>query len=127
MKIITKLDIIGKGPNSKIIKEYKAQFPKLSQDQKDILVGLILGDVYIFSRNDKKTYGVKFEWKLESKEYIYHVFSIFYNYILQEPKICSRINVNGNIVETWRMEAMIHVAFKELGDLFIINGKKNNY
>lgn len=121
---ILKHEVVNLGPNSNLLRAYKAQYPKLTQLQFDTAIGLILGDAYIYSRNNAKTYGFKFEWGYKSKEYIFHVYEIFNEYILKEPHVYTRINKNDNEVKTWRMETFTGVIFKELGDLFIKNNKK---
>jgi hypothetical protein len=60
-KLIMKKDLINISPNSNLLKSYKKQFPNISQYQKEVLVGIILGDGYIYTRNNGKTYGIKFE------------------------------------------------------------------
>ncbi len=122
--LILKKDLINCGPNSNILRAYKAQFTSLTQLQKDILIGILLGDGYIYSRNNNKTYGIKFEWGYKSKDYIFHIYDIFNDYILSPPKLYTRINKNGNEVKTWRMETYSDKIFNELGDLFIIDKRK---
>lgn len=121
---IYKKDIINCGPNSNILKAYKAQFTSLTQLQKEILIGILLGDGYIYSRNNNKTYAIKFEWSYKSKDYIFNVYNILYDYIISPPKIYKRINKNGNEIKTWRMETYNDKIFNELGFLFINNKRK---
>ena len=49
-------------PNSNNFKEYKSKLYSLSNEQYEIAIGLILGDVSIQSQNKGKTYRLKFEW-----------------------------------------------------------------
>ena len=61
-KKILKTDIIGLGPNSNKVKEYKNSLIKLSNIQKEAAIGLLLGDASLQSQNEGKTYRIKFEW-----------------------------------------------------------------
>jgi hypothetical protein len=58
---ILKKDIIGLGPNSTKVKEYKNSLIELSNIQKEATIGLILGDASLQSQNGGKTYRIKFE------------------------------------------------------------------
>lgn len=124
MRRINKLQLLGLGPNSKLRKLYKDQFIKLTPNQKDILIGILLGDGYIFTKNKGKTHGIKFEWGLNSYSYINQVYNVLYDYIYQPPKLYTRINANGNIVKTWRMETFSSTIFNELGFLLLDNNFK---
>jgi len=58
---ILKTDIIGLGPNSNKVKEYKNSLIKLSNNKKEAAIGLLLGDASLQSQNEGKTYRIKFE------------------------------------------------------------------
>lgn len=122
---IKKNDIINVGPNSNLLKAYKTQYSKLSLLQKEVSIGLILGDAYLYTRNNAKSFAIKFEWGNKSKDYIHHVYDIFDEFILRPPVLYKRVNINNNIVYTWRMETFTSIAFCELGLLFIRNNRKS--
>lgn len=117
--------MFGCSPNSKILKEYKAQFKELTELQKEVAIGLILGDAYLYTRNNSKSHAIKFEWGFKSKEYIDYVYSIYEDWILKPPYLMTRINKNNNEVKTWRMETITGIPFNILGELFLINNKKH--
>jgi hypothetical protein len=77
MKPISKEQIIGLSPNSKLLKEYKDSLYRLSQFQYEALIGLLLGDASLQTQNKGKTYRVKFEWGNNSKAYVDHVYALF--------------------------------------------------
>jgi hypothetical protein len=77
MKPISKEQIIGLSPNSKLLKEYKDSLYRLSQLQYEALIGLFLGDASLQTQNKGKTYRVKFEWGNNSKAYVDHVYALF--------------------------------------------------
>src|SRR5271156_1551120 len=60
---ILKTDIIGLGPNSNKVKEYKNSLIKLSNIQKEAAIGLLLGDASLQSQNEGKTYRIKFAFQ----------------------------------------------------------------
>ena len=62
MNNILKNEIIGLGPNSKLVKEYKKKLIELTEIQKEAAIGLMLGDASLQSQNKGKTYRMKFEW-----------------------------------------------------------------
>ena len=65
------MDIIGLGPNSSKVKEYKNSLIELSKIQKEAAIGLILGDASLQSQNEGHTYRIKFEWGDKKKHMLY--------------------------------------------------------
>lgn len=123
MKYITKDQIQNLGPNSKLLKQYKAQLTRLNSLQFEAGVGLILGDASIRTRDGGQTYCMQFEWK--NKTYINHVCQLFDEWVLSPPHKKVRTNYLGNEVITWGAQTFKHKAFNELAKLFIINNKKH--
>jgi hypothetical protein len=109
-------------PNSKALRELKAKLVRLTNEQHEAAIGLILGDVSIQTLNKGKTYRLKFEWGNINKDYAFHVHDLFKEWILSEPKARTRINQNGNEVITWWFQTFSHEAFNPLAELFL-NGK----
>lgn len=116
---ILKTDIIGLGPNSNKVKEYKNSLIKLSNNQKEAAIGLLLGDASLQSQNEGKTYRIKFEWGDKNKAYALHVFTLFDQWVLSQPHKKSRISPKGNIVINWGFQTFSHEAFNFLADLFL--------
>lgn len=81
MKYISKSKVRNIGPNSNLLRAYKAQFTNLTSYQYEALIGHLLGDANIYTRNNGKTHGIKFEWGEKSKDYIFHVYDIFGDFI----------------------------------------------
>lgn len=118
-----KNELIGIGPNSKKLKQYKESLVKLTQEQWEAAIGLMLGDASIQSQDGGKTYRMKFEWSEKSKAYLDHVYKLFDEWVLSMPHKKTRISPKGNTVITWGFQTIGHKAFKDLADLFI--DKKN--
>lgn len=126
LQIKTHLENQGKKlrPNSILIKEYKASLKGLNQIQFQSCIGLILGDVRL-EINKKGNAGLlKFEWSYKSKEYVFHVYNLFKDYCFTKPYVCTRTNINGKEVKTWRFQTITHKDFLPLCDLFLTNNKK---
>jgi hypothetical protein len=98
MKPISKEQVIGLSPNSKLLKEYKESLYKLSDLQFEALIGLLLGDASLQTQNKGKTYRIKFEWGNNSKAYVDHVYALFNEWILSEPHKKTRKSPKGNTV-----------------------------
>lgn len=72
--------------NSKFINEFRSRI-SLSTEQKDILIGLMLGDGCLESQNKSRTYRLKIEQSLSHKEYVDWLYGKLKNLVLTEPKI----------------------------------------
>lgn len=59
---------------------------KLTNEQKDILIGTLLGDASIACKKGKPV-CVKFEQKATREKYIYHLFTIFQSYVGTPPRL----------------------------------------
>jgi hypothetical protein len=58
---ISKSQVLGLGPNSKLLRQYKDSLGSLSQIEKEAAVGLMLGDASLQTQNKGKTFRMKFE------------------------------------------------------------------
>jgi len=97
---ILKTELIGLGPNSLKIKEYKSSLIELTKDQKEASIGLMLGDASLQSQNGGKTYRMKFEWGDKNKAYLMHVYHLFDEWVLSQPHNKIRVSPNGKPVIT---------------------------
>ncbi len=71
--------------NNKKLESYKSQI-LLSKQQKEILVGLLLGDAHLETQNNGRTFRLKYSRSMNRhKEYFLHVYNLFKNCILQKP------------------------------------------
>lgn len=125
MKNINKQLLIGKSPNSKLVKEYKESLTCLTADQWDASIGLILGDASLQTQNNGKTYRIKFEWSDKNKAYLDLVYNLFDEWVLSQPHKKSRLSPKGNLVTNWGFQTLSHKAFNPLADLFLFKNKKS--
>lgn len=58
---IKKSQVLGLGPNSKLLKQYKESLGELTEVEKEAAVGLMLGDASLQTQNKGKTFRMKFE------------------------------------------------------------------
>ena len=126
MKNILKNEVIGLGPNSTKLKEYKDSLIELSIEQKEAIIGLMLGDASLQSQNKGKTYRIKFEWGDKNKAYVLHVFNLFDEWLLSQPHKKERLSPKGNLIINWGFQTFSHKAFNYLAELFLLEkgGKK---
>jgi len=112
--------------NSKILSDYKKSLPPLTSDQKEVLIGLVLGDANLFSQTKGKTCKVRFEWGESSKDYAFHIYSLFKYYIISPPTLYPRVNESGNDYSNYRFETLTHSNFLFLWELFINSNFEKN-
>ena len=126
MKNILKNEVIGLGPNSTKLKEYKDSLIELSIEQKEAIIGLMLGDASLQSQNKGKTYRIKFECGDKNKAYVLHVFNLFDEWLLSQPHKKERLSPKGNLIINWGFQTFSHKAFNYLAELFLLDkgGKK---
>ena len=124
MKNILKNEVIGLGPNSAKLKEYKDSLIELTIEQKEAIIGLMLGDASLQSQNKGKTYRIKFEWGDKNKAYVLHVFNRFDEWLLSQPHKIERLSPKGNLIVNWGFQTISHEAFNPLAKLFLNNSKK---
>ena len=60
---------------------------KLNDTQREVLVGVLLGDAHLETQNSGRTYRVKFEYSTEHGEYARHLYEIFKEWILTPPQL----------------------------------------
>jgi hypothetical protein len=125
MANIKKVNVIGVGPNSRLLKEYKNTLHALSTEQWEASIGLILGDGSIQTQNKGKTFRIKFEWSDKNKAYLFHVYNLFNEWVLSEPHMKLRKSTKGNLVLNWGFQTISHKAFNPLAELFLKNNKKS--
>ena len=66
--------------------ESKKSSLRLTRLQREVLVGIILGDAHLETRNNGRTYRVKFEYSAKQCEYVEHLYEIFKEWVLTSPQ-----------------------------------------
>jgi DNA-binding transcriptional regulator WhiA len=99
--------------------EKKKSSLKLTDAQREILIGVILGDAHLETQNDGKTYRVKFEYSLKHREYANHLYEIFREWILTPPQL-KQDDTHNNI---W-FQTVSHGAFRFYAHQFYDDKRK---
>ena len=103
---------------SKIIEEKKAEL-KLTDIQREVLIGILLGDAHLETQNQGRTYRVTFEYSAKQRLYVEHLFEIFQEWTLQIPKL-KKDQTHDNL---W-FQTVSHSAFRFYAHQFYENNKK---
>nr|AAL34391.1 putative protein [Chlorosarcina brevispinosa]AIT94637.1 putative LAGLIDADG homing endonuclease [Chlorosarcina brevispinosa]AIT94649.1 putative LAGLIDADG homing endonuclease [Chlorosarcina brevispinosa] len=98
----------------------------LNQRQKDLAVGVMLGDASLQTQNRGKTHRLKFQLSAKNDEYANHLCKEFHSLILSDPHFFERVNANNKTVKSISFQTLSHEDFNFLADLFIADrdGKK---
>ena len=84
MNITLPLNVIRiKGPKT-------PSAPDLTEFQKEVIFGSMLGDLYAEKSQITGNTRLRFYAPFKNKEYIYHLYSIFKSYVKTEPKVVNR-------------------------------------
>lgn len=96
---------------------------KLSKSQKEILVGLILGDGHLETLNEGKTYRLKVEHSMQQREYLDWLYVNFKEWINKAPEVRKRTSL-GKIIETYGFTTYTSSILGFYAKQFYVNGKK---
>jgi hypothetical protein len=107
---------------SKKIEEYKKSL-KLTNKQREILVGLILGDGHLETLNNGRTYRLKVEHSIKQKDYLDWLYLNFKEWINKFPEVRNRTSL-GKIVQTYGFTTYTSGILRFYAQQFYQNGKK---
>lgn len=107
---------------SKEIEAHKKTL-SLNKLQREILIGLILGDGHLETQNKGKTYRLKVEQSVNKAKYVNWLYKNFDNFVLNKPKIKQKIR-NGVATKNILFATLSHGSFRFYAQQFYVNGKK---
>lgn len=107
---------------SKVIEEYKAGL-RFSSVQREVLIGLMLGDGNLESANRGRTYRLKIEHSLSQRDYLEHLYSLFKEWVLTPPRVREFV-VKDKIYRHLVFSTLSHASFRFYAHQFYRNGKK---
>ena len=107
---------------SKKIEAWKITL-NLNKIQREILVGLILGDGHLETQNNGKTYRLKIEQSLNKAEYMKWLYENFENFVLNKPKIKDKIRNKVATKNIW-FSTLSHGSFRFYAQQFYAKGEK---
>ena len=93
---------------------------ELNIELKEIIIGLMLGDLFAEKRNPNSNTRLQFKQSIKNKVYIEHLYSIFKDYCNSEPKITSSIDKRPNkkdlniSIKFWTQSLPCFNQFREL-------------
>ena len=104
---------------SKEIEEYKKNL-KLTSAQREIIVGLTLGDGHLETQNNGKTYKLKIEHSVGQKEYLYWLYEELHDWVRMNPKLRSK----NSQPFSYHFSTYSHELLRFYGEQFYNNKKK---
>ena len=100
-----------------------AKSVKLDQEQREILVGLILGDGHLETQNEGKTFRLKVEHSINQKYYVEWLYQKFNNLVLTVPQVKVQ-KIKERKYEKYWFSTISAGTFRFYGRQFYPNGKK---
>ncbi len=107
---------------SREIEEYKKKL-KLTDLQREILVGVLLGDACLETQNQGRTYRLKIEHSMSQSAYVQHLYESFKAWALQEPKLKEQKIGNKTHQKLW-FNTVSHGVFRFYAQQFYHSGEK---
>lgn len=108
--------------NSRAIEYYKKSL-RLNQQQREALVGLLLGDACLETQNGGRTYRLKIEQSARHEAYVRHLYALFRPWVLTPPREKECVASNGTRTTSWAFSTVSHTAFRFYAHQFY-GGKK---
>lgn len=108
---------------SKDIEAYKTTL-RLSSEQKEVLVGILLGDATLETQNNGRTYRVKIEHSHIQNAYEEHLYSIFKDWVLTPPRLREVKSPSGRVYRNIVFSTLSHPAFRFYAHQFYRDGKR---
>lgn len=107
---------------SREIEEYKSTL-RLTAEQREALVGLLLGDAHLETRNGGRTYRLKIEQSEAHRAYVEHLYRMFRPWVLTAPQPKQVIS-RGHASTNWWFQTVSHGAFRFYAQQFYRDGRK---
>ncbi len=96
----------------------------LTQEQREILVGLLLGDACLETQNKGRTYRLKIEQSARHGPYVRHLYEVFRPWVLTPPRTKECTASNGSKSLSWAFHTVSHTAFRFYAHQFYDGAKK---
>jgi hypothetical protein len=104
--------------NSREINRLKSSL-KLTDEQRDVIIGVLLGDAHLETQNGGRTYRLKFEYSQKHGMYADHLYGIFREWVLTPPQMKTD-NSRNNV---W-FQTVSHGAFRFYAGQFYDENRK---
>lgn len=118
MSVAVKKQEIGKSRT--LLKRYKQQLTSLSTIERQVAVGIMLGDASLQTQDGGKSYRLKLLQGDKNKDYLFHLSAVFSRWILSPPSPQNRHSkTTGRELRAWRSQTISHKAFNTLAKIFL--------
>ena len=104
------------------IEAYK-QGLKLTNKQREVLVGLILGDGHLETQNDGRTYRLKIEQSETHIAYVQHLYEFFAEWVPTPPQ-AKVVRSRGHVSQNWWFSTLGHAALRFYAHQFYKDQRK---
>jgi len=113
------------GRTRSLLNQYK-QTLSLTDSQKEIGIGVMLGDANLQTQDKGKTYRLRYEGGNKHKNYIESIHQSFEEWCLSNPAEKTREHPKTKtLIKTWEFQTLSHQDMKFFADLFLNQeGKK---
>lgn len=109
---------------SKNIEQYKTQV-KITAHQRQVLVGVMLGDANLYTQNNGRTYQLRISQSDQHRDYVYHLYDIFQDFVRTAPRRVERRSFcNSTPKGRWFFSTLAHHSFQFYGRRFYKNSVK---
>lgn len=100
---------------------------KLLQEQKDLLIGTLLGDGNLQTQTDGRTWRYRALHKAEHKEYLFHKYSVL-QLLCTSPPIYDEIvdSRTNKLSKRWYFNTIVHNSLRHYKNLFYSFDPKTN-
>lgn len=107
---------------SKEIEEQKKGL-KLTKKQREVLIGLMLGDAHLETRSKGHTYRLKIEQSKAHAAYVRHLYQLFAAWVRTPPQI-KVVKSRGHVSQNEWFQTLSHGAFRFYAHQFYQDGRK---
>lgn len=97
---------------------------QLSRRQREVVVGVLLGDAGLESQNHGRTYRLKIEQSADHEAYVRHLRDVFDGWVLSGPRRREKTSRLGTPTVSWAFNTVSHGAFRFYAQQFYLQGKK---
>lgn len=108
---------------SREIENYKKSL-KLTKEQRETLVGTLLGDGCLETQNEGKTYRLKIEQSARHRPYVEHLHELFKPWVRTGPRKRNRTASTGSETTSWGFNTLSHAAFRFYAHQYYADGVK---
>jgi|SRR3989344_7379032 len=104
------------------IESYKKTLT-LTDRQREVLIGTLLGDGHLETQNNGRTYRLKIEHTLWQKEYVDWLYELFRDWVTTSPRKRNQ-SVLGKPYEKYGFQTLSHGAFRFYAQQFYLKKRK---